>query len=197
MRSFPGMRLNVWKLLLVRPYDTHFTKFDHNLMYPQRYDSSYDIPAALNVPLQKWLKSDYAEYQSQINMLYSVYSLPNIILPLVGGVLVDSLSPATMLIVFSICVCSGQALFSFGVQQRYYPIMLAGRFLFGLGGESLEVAQASMTTLWFQGRGLAFALGMNLAFARIATAVNDNLSPYLAGLYGTPLAVWAGFIVYD
>ncbi|KAH9269220.1 hypothetical protein BASA83_008712 [Batrachochytrium salamandrivorans] len=74
--------------------------------------------------------------------------------------------------------------------------MIFGRLLFGMGGESLEVASASIITEWFEGRqtGLAFALGMHLASARLATAANDNLSPWIAhrAANGVPTAVWVG-----
>ncbi|KAJ3292336.1 hypothetical protein HK104_005359 [Borealophlyctis nickersoniae] len=73
--------------------------------------------------------------------------------------------------------------------------MAFGRVLFGLGGESLEVAQARITTDWFQGRALAFALGLNLSASRIATAANDNLSPWIAGRLGTPWAGWMGCVM--
>jgi hypothetical protein len=39
---------------------------------------------------------------------------------------------------------------------------------------------------------LAFALGLNVSFARIATALNDNLSPWLAQLYQVPISGWIG-----
>ena len=55
--------------------------------------------------------------------------------------------------------------------------------------------KASVTTDWFQGRGLAFALGLNISFARIAAALNDNLSPVLAKRIGVPAAGWMGVLV--
>ncbi|KAJ3067592.1 hypothetical protein HK102_007376, partial [Quaeritorhiza haematococci] len=155
----------------------------------------YDIPAAINVPLQKWLGSDYNHYQWQLNLLYSVYSLPNIFMPLVGGILVDRLGAPIMLLLFATAVCIGQTIFALGVSYKTFFFMVVGRSIFGVGGESLEVAQSRITTDWFQGKGLAFALGLNLSFARIATAVNDNVSPWIERHYGTPVAVWCGFVV--
>nr|KAJ3413944.1 hypothetical protein HK105_001932 [Polyrhizophydium stewartii] len=152
---------------------------------------SYDLPSALNVPLYEWLGSSYDTYQMQINLLYSVYSLPNVVLPLVAGVAVDRFSPSVMMLAFSAMVCTGQALFAMGVVARAFPIMAVGRFLFGVGGESLEVAAASIVTSWFHGhRGLGLALGLNLASARVATAVNDNVSPLVAVRASTPAAMW-------
>ena len=68
-----------------------------------------------------------------------------------------------MLIVFSTLICIGQTVFALGMNARDFKTMLVGRALFGLGGESLEVAQASITTDWFHDHGLAFALGCNIS----------------------------------
>ena len=94
---------------------------------------------------------------------------------------------------FSMLICIGQMVFSIGVTYRHFIVMVLGRFLFGLGGEILEISQATVTTKWFQNYGLAAALGLNLTFSRLATALNDNLSPFLADKFGSvPVAVWTG-----
>jgi MFS family permease len=109
----------------------------------------YDIPGALNVQIRDGIGSSYEEYQTQINLLYSAYSLPNIILPFFGGILIDRLSPNVMLVVFSLLVCAGQAVFSYGFDVGSFSLMLAGRVIFGLGAESLDVGQADITSRWF------------------------------------------------
>ncbi|EGF82830.1 hypothetical protein BATDEDRAFT_23019 [Batrachochytrium dendrobatidis JAM81] len=157
----------------------------------------YDLPSALNIPMYNYLNIDYITYQFQLNLLYSVYSFPNIILPLFAGVLVDKYPTSYMVIVFSLMVCIGQSIFAIGVTTKNFIVMATGRLIFGIGGESLEVASASIITQWFEGRltGLAFALGMNLASARLATAVNANLSPWIANRDGVQGAVWVGLSV--
>lgn len=155
----------------------------------------YDIPAALNVPLRDWLGSDYNTFQWQLNLLYTVYSLPNVFLPLLGGYLVDRLGSSRMIIIFSTTIMLGATLFSFGISTRSFWLMLVGRVMFGLGGESLEVASATVVTDWFKGRGLALAFGINLSSARIATSSQDNLSPLIAGASSAPYAAWFGFVL--
>ncbi|KAJ3166546.1 hypothetical protein HDU88_003415 [Geranomyces variabilis] len=155
----------------------------------------YDIPAAINVPLRTWLGSSYDEYQWQINLLYTVYSLPNIILPLIGGLLVDNLSATTMLLVFITFVSAGQTIFAAGISAKSFPVMVVGRIIFGAGGESLEVATSRITTEWFKGRGLGFAMSLHLSMARIAAASNDNFSPWLTERFSTPFAGWFGLFV--
>ncbi|KAG9068520.1 hypothetical protein KI688_010793 [Linnemannia hyalina] len=111
---------------------------------------AYDNPAALNTQLQKYLDMPYNDYQYLLSTLYSVYSLPNTVLPFVFGSLVDRFGPQRVLLGLSACVCIGQTIFSVGVQTRQIWMMLVGRAIFGVGGESCGVAQASITTMHFR-----------------------------------------------
>lgn len=92
----------------------------------------------------------------------------------------------------------GQTVFALGVVGRAYPWCVAGRFIFGLGGESLTVAQNTFTTRWFDGEQLALAFGLVLAFSRIGSAINFVVTPILASMgtpfheIGVPLSVWFG-----
>lgn len=75
----------------------------------------------------------------EFNLLYSVYSFPNIILPLFGGYLVDYVGIRISIILFSSLLTIGQAIFAIGCDASSFPIAIIGRFVFGLGGESLCV----------------------------------------------------------
>ncbi|KAJ3228183.1 hypothetical protein HDU81_006279 [Chytriomyces hyalinus] len=151
----------------------------------------YDMPASMGTALQKWLQVDDDAFQWQLNSLYSASSLPNIFFPVIGGLLVDKLGATMILLSFSALVFTGQLLFAIGLNLKSFPLLMAGRFLFGLGGESLEIVIARVLTDWFAGRCLAFALGVNLASARVLTALNDNVSPRLAQT-SVLAAAWAG-----
>ncbi|KAJ3329899.1 hypothetical protein HDU93_000718, partial [Gonapodya sp. JEL0774] len=171
---------------------------------------SYDMPAALNVNLREWLGIEYEEWQYKLNLLYTAYSLPNTILPLLGGILSDRLGPSLTLTVFSTMVLSGQILFALGVHLRLFPLMLVGRCLFGVGSETVDVAQVSLATEWFSPPstlpgatvrphnpalpGLALAVGINLAFVRSSTALNDIASPWIAQAVGVQWAPVVGAI---
>lgn len=157
----------------------------------------YDIPGALNVQLREWLDVDYDQWQFQMNFLYTTYSLPNLFMPIVGGILVDRVGPTRMLMIFVCIVCVGQILFTWGVSVKTYWLMILGRILFGIGGESLEVAQARITTDWFRHHSLGLALGLNLTCARLASALNDIISPLVSeNTNNSPVASSAlGFIL--
>ncbi|KAG0030714.1 hypothetical protein BGZ81_002254 [Podila clonocystis] len=153
---------------------------------------AYDNPAALNTQLQEYLGLPYNEYQYLLSTLYSVYSLPNTVLPFLFGHMVDRFGPQRVLLGLSGCVCLGQTIFAMGVEKRQIWMMLAGRAIFGVGGESCGVAQASMTTMHFRGHELAFALGLNLCIARFGSVVNTLVTPWAEQKWGVPTAVWIG-----
>ncbi|RKO91331.1 major facilitator superfamily domain-containing protein, partial [Blyttiomyces helicus] len=111
---------------------------------------AYDNPAALNLPLKRYLDHDYDSWQYELNLLYAVYSFPNMFLPFLGGQLVDRFDPRKILLIFSSIVCLGQTLFAIGVSTKNFGLMLFGRVLFGIGGESISVVQSSITSTWFQ-----------------------------------------------
>lgn len=74
-------------------------------------------------------------------MLYSIYSYPNCVLPLFGGIFLDAIGIRKGLILFTIILTIGQLLFAYaGSDPANYHLMLAGRFVFGLGGENMSVA---------------------------------------------------------
>jgi hypothetical protein len=83
-------------------------------------------------------------------------------LPFVGGQLLDKMDQIVVLIGFSGFVCFGHALFALGVSFKSFSLMLFGRFLFGLGGETINVAQAAITSRYFKNKELAFALGLSI-----------------------------------
>jgi hypothetical protein len=79
-----------------------------------------------------------------------------------------------------------QALFAVGVSFKSYTIMIFGRILFGLGGESQGVAQSTLVAIWFGEREIALALGINLSISRLGSVWNDNMSPVMFDYAGMP-----------
>ena len=159
---------------------------------------AYDNPSALNRQLKEWMadKSD-AEFEYHLNLLYTVYSAPNIVLPFIVGSALDRYGSRSFLVGLSLLMCLGQTVFSIGVSGKSWMWMMLGRLVFGLGGESLAVAQNRLVTEWFMGRELGVAIGLNLSIARIGTVFNNNASPRIAKLSqrdggGVAGACWVG-----
>jgi nitrate/nitrite transporter NarK len=154
---------------------------------------AYDIPAALNVPLEKYLATP--NYQYYLQLFYSLYSIPNIILPFFGGLLIDKFGERRLLLFLSLCVTIGHLLFAFGVQFKWYMSMLIGRFIFGIGGESLAVLQSHITSRWFLHEELAFALGWNICVGRLGSVFNDLITPQICKYFGVVPATWFGLLM--
>ncbi len=131
---------------------------------------------------------------SQIGTLNAVYSLPNIVLVLVGGILVDRFGAARML-VWTAAVCLAGALLT--ALSPNFAGMVAGRLLFGIGGETLNIAVLAGIVKYFTGRNLAFAMGSIIAIGRSGSFSADMSPTWFAGAYAQgwqpPLVIAALF----
>lgn len=156
---------------------------------------AFDNPSALNRSLRRTLAplGDEELFQYRFGLLYSVYSVPNVLLPFFVGRWLDRWGTGIILAILSSLVTGGQLVVALGVGRESFPLILAGRVLFGVGGESLAVAQTRVVTDWFQDRELALAIGLNLSIARIGTVVNNVVSPWIARRWhSVAAAFWVG-----
>jgi MFS family permease len=116
----------------------------------------------------------YREYALRQNLLYTLYAIPNMALPFFGGAIVDRYGTAVTLVGFSTLILVGQMVFAEGSSFSSFNLMLVrfdmvvvrgigeatepcsvddaqvGRFIVGLGGESLQVAQETLVVAWFK-----------------------------------------------
>ena len=120
-------------------------------------------------------------------------------LPLFGGFISDRFGVRLTNVVFAGLVLVGQLIFSVGLTltdvDASWAVMLTGRVVFGLGGESLSVTMSAMIAQWFSGKELALALGMNLALARVGSVINDVTSLAIAQNFPIYWALWFGSIL--
>jgi len=68
------------------------------------------------------------------------------ILPIYGGIVIDRIGLSNGLLLFSAILCIGQGIFTLGGSYRSYSMMLAGRFIYGIGSESMYVGQAAIVS---------------------------------------------------
>ncbi|XP_022183884.1 major facilitator superfamily domain-containing protein 1 [Nilaparvata lugens] len=129
----------------------------------------YDNPAAL----QDAFIDDMTLSTTEFVYLYSWYSWPNIVLCFIGGFLLDRVFGIQYGTVFyTTLVVIGQLIFAAGAFTNKFWLTVFGRFIFGIGGESLAVAQNTYAVLWFKGRELNMVFGLQLSFARVGSSVN-------------------------
>ena len=121
----------------------------------------YDNPGAL----QSEIKGSLNITTAQFSNLYAWYCWPNGVLPIVGGFLMDrvlGIRFGTM--VFALFIVIGQIIFALGGFADQLWIMEIGRFVFGIGGESLAVAQNTYAVSWFKGKELNMVFGFQVRY---------------------------------
>jgi MFS family permease len=124
-------------------------------------------------PLADLLQRQLGFTDTQLGILNAIYSLPNIVMVLIGGIIVDRIGTRLATLVFTAVCLVGAALTA---ASPSFPVMAAGRLIFGLGAESMIVAVTTALGQWFAGRQLGFAFGINLSIARAGSYAAD-MSP--------------------
>ncbi|CAD8096870.1 unnamed protein product [Paramecium sonneborni] len=141
---------------------------------------AFDNPMALQSTIQTEMNLNNVQF----NMLYSIYSAPNIILPFFGGILIDKIGVRVSILIFSSILILGQSIVVIGGYTLSYGTMLAGRCIFGIGSESLNAAQAAIMSQWFQGGQVSLALGLCLSIPKLGSAMNSLVSPLIQANHG-------------
>ena len=75
-------------------------------------------------------------------------------------------------VIFTGFVLAGQVLLSIGGFLNCIWFMDLARFIFGIGGESLNMALNTYTVRWFKGKELNMVFGFQLSIARVGSTVN-------------------------
>src|SRR6187551_50859 len=145
-------------------------------------------------PVADLLQKNLGFTDTQIGTLNAIYSLPNIIVVLIGGVIVDRFGTRLSTLLFAI-ICSIGALVT--ALSPAFPVMAAGRLIFGLGAESMIVAITVAIGQWFVGRQLGFAFGVNLSIARIGSYLADMSTTWARPAYeaGWQPPLWLGAVI--
>jgi MFS family permease len=136
--------------------------------------------------------------QDEYGNLYAIYSFPNIFLCIVGGYILDSvLGRRKGTFVFAAIVTLGQLLVTIAAKYNSIIMMYCGRFLFGIGAESLALGEYAYNTYWFDRTkvsknspyqpkiGLSTAFGIAISITRGATFFAFNtLGPIYESVAG-------------
>lgn len=119
----------------------------------------YDNPGAL----QAEIKSTMGISTYQFENLYAFYSWPNVFLPVFGGYLLDNVFGIRLgAVIFAAFILLGQGMTALGAFLGSFELMEASRFVFGIGGESLAVAQNTYASVWFKGNILNMVFGLQV-----------------------------------
>ena len=127
--------------------------------------------------------------REKIGMMYSFYSWPNVFMVFLGGFLIDRYGTRKMSLIFSALIVLGATLVA---AAPAFWLMLLGRTVFGIGSESLIVAQQTIMAKWFKGKELALAFGLSLTFSRLGTLFSFNTEARIAEHFESwRIALWA------
>jgi len=159
---------------------------------------------------------------ASIGLLQAIYSFPNIVMVLIGGIIIDRIGTKKSTLMFGVLCFIGAVVTAWPDTPLFAPlgaavnwllvllpslfgsdkvppvvaVMAAGRLLFGAGAESLIVAVTTAIARWFKGKELSFAFGINLTISRLGS-LGAQVSPSWAGFaYVTwkgPLVLSVGF----
>ncbi len=131
-------------------------------------------------PLADILKSQLGFADSDIGLLNGIYSLPNIFMVLIGGIIIDRIGTRRSTLIFAVLCVVGAVITAL---DGTLWTMAAGRLVFGLGAESMIVAVTTTLAKWFRGKELSFAFGLNLTIARLGSFAALNSPTWARSFY--------------
>lgn len=131
-------------------------------------------------PVADLLRTTRGFTQQQIGLLNAVFSLPNIMLALAGGILIDRFGPARVSLWTAALCCVGTVLTAIGTP---FGLMVFGRLLFGVGEETLLIALLAGLAQWFSAGGTALAMALFFSLARVGSYSADISPGWAHALY--------------
>jgi MFS family permease len=131
-------------------------------------------------PIADLLRQQRGFSHQQIGSLNAVFSLPNIPLAIVGGILIDRIGAARAALAATALCTVGAGLTAIGDP---YGLMVIGRLLFGLGNETLYIALLVGISQWFHAGGAALAIAIFFSLARVGSYAADTSTQWAASAY--------------
>ena len=147
-------------------------------------------------PIADLLKSQLNFSDSNIGWLNAIYSVPNVFMVFLGGIIIDRIGVKKGTMLFGVLCLLGAAITA---ASGVLTTMAIGRLVFGLGAESLIVAVTCAIAKWFRGKELSFAFGVNLTLARLGSFAALNSPTWARPAYEHwqwPLLISVGFGVF-
>jgi len=147
-------------------------------------------------PLADVLKAQLGYSDANIGLLQAIYSVPNIVMVLIGGLIVDRVGTRKATLAFGVICLAGAGVTA---ASGSLATMAAGRLIFGLGAESLIVAVTTAIAKWFKGKELSFAFGLNLTIARLGSFAALNSPSWAGAAFGNwrlPLVISVAFATF-
>ena len=142
----------------------------------------YGNPAPLESSIVNVMQVDITQYE----LLFAVYSWPNAIVPLLGGILIDKVIGLRVgFILFITVACIGQFLVALAAYINRFWLMVVGRLIFGGGGKMATVCIDVFAAILFKKNKLSFVFGLIYSSGKIGSVFNILFSGKLYSLLKT------------
>jgi MFS family permease len=153
------------------------------------YSSYYESDAI--GPIADLLLRQRGFTQGQIGDLTAVISLPNILLAVFNGLLIDRYGPARVTLWAAAIGFVGAVLTAIGTP---YALMWTGRLIFGISEGAIFIALIAGIARWFPRSGIALATAAFLSLARVGSFSLDTSPTWARSLYegGWQPPLWLG-----
>lgn len=138
--------------------------------------------------LKSIIKKEYDISNSQYGVIQSSVSIVNTILPLLGGIFIDTFGTIPGSILTTVLITAGNTLVALSSSNANLTMMIMGRILYGIGSGSVVIVQETILSQWFDGRSLAAVIALMMTVSR--------LSSFLAQATVVPIANWLGWYGY-
>lgn len=168
----------------------------------------FDMPSTMKEQLQDEYIRPWAPttggFQSSFfySLYYSLYAWTNALIgALFGGIIVDRYGTHFGTLLFCSLYLTGQIVFAAGASisgmdaRGQYLIMLAGRFIFGMGGGAITLVQNTISAKFFRHDRMALAMGFTLTASRIGSVINLNLTAKLVKATSIATTLWIGVVL--
>ncbi len=147
-------------------------------------------------PLAPLLSRQLQFSDAQIGLLQASYSLPNVVALLAAGLVIDRFGAKKTMLAFGAIVLCGVSITAI---EPGILVMALGRFIFGLGAESLAMATHVAIARWFihDELTLAFALrGSASRLGSLSAQTSPTWAPWAYGYWRWPLLIAVGFATF-
>ena len=122
-----------------------------------------DMPGGLETTIIKVTVINATQY----NVLFSAYAWPDILMPIIGGMIVDRVvGMRSGYIIFTTILMIGQGILAVGGCFGMFWVMLFGRIVFGCGIGTVQSLVTGSQVLLFD-RNTALIIAINAAFMRL------------------------------
>ena len=155
---------------LCNPRNTPYRYFILTLLYMTYFFLFFiiELPTGLQVTIINVMNINAKQY----NLLFSVYTWPDLVLSVFGGILIDRVIGLRIgILLLALFVLSGQTIFALGMFLNNFTVALLGRIVQGCGIGLLKSTIFVFVAIWFKGKELNFISALGTCFTRTGTTL--------------------------